>query len=162
MAYDGIPCSWTVELIHARFTSHPLQTRDGTMDQDRRYLVGPTVLHNETREACVAQRLAMPKYPEEFVQPRELTIPPHRPPSWKVRESLYKSIQRLEVSIPAQDVKRLSVIQKEHCQEDKAWLGQETEIQSHSPSAAQSTNSNAILSACLPWHVFLIAVDHFL
>lgn len=51
----------------------------------RRYLVGPTVLHNETREACVAQRLAMPKYPE--------------------------------------DVKRLSVIQKEHCQEDKAWLG---------------------------------------
>ena len=37
--------------------------------QDRRYLVGPLVLHNETRDACIDQRLAMPKYPEEC-QPR--------------------------------------------------------------------------------------------
>jgi len=32
----------------------------------RRYLAGPLVLHNETRAACIHQRLAMPKYPEDI------------------------------------------------------------------------------------------------
>ena len=34
--------------------------------QGRRYLAGPLVLHNETRDACIDQRLAMPKSQEEF------------------------------------------------------------------------------------------------
>lgn len=29
--------------------------------QNRRYLIGPSVLHNETQDACKAQQLAMPK-----------------------------------------------------------------------------------------------------
>eukprot|EP00435_Cladocopium_sp_Y103_P010527 s3269_g2.t1 len=38
----------------------------------RRYLAGPLVLHNETRDACIDQRLAMPKYPEEPCSPEIL------------------------------------------------------------------------------------------
>jgi len=38
----------------------------------RRYLVGPLSLHNETRDACIAQRLAMPKNTEDIKRLWEL------------------------------------------------------------------------------------------
>lgn len=38
----------------------------------RRYLVGPLSLHNETRDACIAQRLAMPKNTEDVKRLWEL------------------------------------------------------------------------------------------
>ncbi|CAK8999957.1 unnamed protein product [Durusdinium trenchii] len=97
-------------LKHKKATLKWAGQEDGT-NLRRRYLAGPLVLHNETRDACIDQRLAMPKSQEEF--------------GVLVCEKLKtaKTCSQVLLRPHQPDKERLWTLQKQHCTADKAWVG---------------------------------------